>query len=181
MTAMCPAIETKFQLNMTIDKAYPQIYKILEELALSDLTISKEIPSPSGTQPRKPSFVVLNYTSPRGLITRDNRQIELSLREVEGNTIVSLKWFYPTYEAQRQSSSDLSRAIFSKRAVKVEQNTASLVEEFKSRVGATEVSAESVKEIIKEKTVIVKIRCPYCHNLYDEILTNVLIVERMRK
>jgi len=26
------------------------------------------------------------------------------------------------------------------------------------------------KEIIKEKEVIVKIRCPYCHNLYDETL-----------
>lgn len=24
------------------------------------------------------------------------------------------------------------------------------------------------KEIVKEKEVIVKIRCPYCHNLYDE-------------
>jgi hypothetical protein len=170
MTAMCPAIETKFQLNMTIDKAYPQIYKTLKELGLNNLTLTKEIPFPSGTQPRKPSFVVLNYTSPRGLITRDKRQIELSLREVEGNTIVSVKWFYPTYEAQRQSSSDLARTIFSKRAVRAEQNTASLVEELKSRVGATEITAESVKEIIKEKTVIVKIRCPYCANLYDETL-----------
>jgi len=26
------------------------------------------------------------------------------------------------------------------------------------------------KEIIKEKEVIVKVRCPYCHNLYDETL-----------
>jgi rubrerythrin len=60
--------------------------------------------------------------------------------------------------------------IFSKRAVRAEQDTASLVEEFKNRVGATEITAESVREIIKEKTVIVKVRCPYCSNLYDEAL-----------
>jgi hypothetical protein len=32
--------------------------------------------------------------------------------------------------------------------------------------------AESVKEkeIVREKEVIVKIRCPYCHNVYDETL-----------
>jgi hypothetical protein len=170
MTEMCPAIETKFQLNMTIDRAYPQIYKTLSELGLNGLTITREIPVPSGTQPRKPSFVVLNYTSPRGLITSDNRQIELSLREVEGNTIVSVKWFYPNYEVARQSTSQFTRAIYSKRAVRVEQDTASLVEEFKSRVGATEITAESVREIIKEKTVIVKVRCPYCRGLYDEAL-----------
>jgi hypothetical protein len=170
MTAMCPAIETRFQLNMTVDKVYRQIYKTLSELGLNNLAITREIPFPSGTQPRKPSFVVLNYTSPRGLITRDNRQIELSLREVEGNTIVSVKWFYPTYEVARQSTSQLARAIYSKKAIRVEQDTASLVEEFRSRAGATEIVAESVKEIIKEKTVIVKVRCPYCRNLYDEAL-----------
>jgi hypothetical protein len=155
---------------MTVDRAYSQIYKTLMGLGLNDLTITREIPFPSGTQPRKPSFVVLNYASPRGLITRDNRQIEFSLREVEGNTVVSVKWFYPTYEVARQSTSQLTRAIYSKRAINVEQDTASLVEEFKSRVGATEIIAESVREIIKEKTVIVKVRCPYCANLYDEAL-----------
>jgi hypothetical protein len=35
---------------------------------------------------------------------------------------------------------------------------------------ATEEKEEKArqKEVIKEKEVIVKIRCPYCHNLYDE-------------
>lgn len=167
---MCPAIETKFQLNMTIDRAYPQIWKTLRELGLNDLAVTREIFSPTRTQSRKPSFVVLNYASPRGLITRDNRQIEFSFREVEGNTIVSVKWFYPTYEVARQSTSQLARVIYSKRAVRVEQDTSSLVEEFKSRVGATEITAESVREITKEKSIIVKIRCPYCSNLYDEAL-----------
>jgi hypothetical protein len=115
------------------------------------LIVAKEIPLPSGTEPRKPSFVVFNYSLPSGLFKEDYRNIEISLREVERNTIVSLKWFYSAYEGE-------------------EDETASLVEEFKSRVGATEVTTDSVKEIIKEKTVIVKVRCPYCSNLYDEAL-----------
>jgi hypothetical protein len=158
---------------MTIDKAFSQIYWTLRNIGLNDLTIAREIPYPS-SQIRKPTFVVFNYTSPRGLITRDNRQIEVSLREVEGNTIVSVKWFYPTYEVQRQSTNEWARLIYSKRAVGVEQNTSLLVEEFKSRVGATEITAETVREIVKEKTVIVKVRCPYCAFLYDEALDKCL-------
>ena len=49
--------------------------------------------------------------------------------------------------------------------------TERLFEELKSRIGAIEVPlVEEEKEIIKEKEVIVKIRCPYCHNLYDGTL-----------
>ena len=32
----------------------------------------------------------------------------------------------------------------------------------------TNTETATVREIIKEKVVIVKIRCPYCHKLYDE-------------
>jgi DNA-directed RNA polymerase subunit RPC12/RpoP len=48
-----------------------------------------------------------------------------------------------------------------------------MVEKFKSRVGATEITQDQqvvIKEIIKESQVVVKIRCPYCANLYDESL-----------
>jgi formate dehydrogenase maturation protein FdhE len=34
----------------------------------------------------------------------------------------------------------------------------------------TKSKSETTKEIIKEKEVIVKIRCPYCHHTYNEIL-----------
>jgi Zn finger protein HypA/HybF involved in hydrogenase expression len=33
-----------------------------------------------------------------------------------------------------------------------------------------EETAVTEKEIVREKEVIVKIRCPYCHGLYDELL-----------
>jgi hypothetical protein len=38
----------------------------------------------------------------------------------------------------------------------------------KEQLAAGTSQESSNKEIIKEKEVIVKIRCPYCHNLYDE-------------
>jgi hypothetical protein len=34
----------------------------------------------------------------------------------------------------------------------------------------TQSTAAREKEIIREKEVIVKVRCPYCHKLYDETL-----------
>lgn len=34
------------------------------------------------------------------------------------------------------------------------------------------------KEIIREKEVIVKVKCPYCHQLYNETLDECLVVER---
>jgi hypothetical protein len=60
-----------------------------------------------------------------------------------------------------------------KRAREAEQKTTILVEELKSRINATEITSDQeavIKEIIKEKEVIVKVRCPYCSNLYDETL-----------
>jgi len=33
-----------------------------------------------------------------------------------------------------------------------------------------ELVKETEKEVVKEKEVIVKVRCPYCHKLYDETL-----------
>ena len=35
---------------------------------------------------------------------------------------------------------------------------------------AAEEKAVTEREIVREKEVIVKIRCPYCHGLYDEVL-----------
>jgi DNA-directed RNA polymerase subunit RPC12/RpoP len=156
---------------MTVEKAYSLIFKTVRELGISDLAIIREIPSPSGTSPRKPSYVLLQYK--KGLLGLDRRQIELSFGDKQTKTVVSLKWLYPAYEHQRKSSDGLTLALWNRKARQTEQDTVILVEELKSRIGAAEVDAYEeviVKEIIKEKQVIVKVRCPYCANLYDEAL-----------
>jgi hypothetical protein len=73
-----------------------------------------------------------------------------TFKEIAGGTVVLLKWRYPSQE---------------------EPETTSLFEGLKNRLAPTEIASDEeprVKEIIKEKQVIVKIRCQYCKNLYEE-------------
>jgi rRNA maturation endonuclease Nob1 len=42
--------------------------------------------------------------------------------------------------------------------------------EGRKSLSSTEIPKISEKEVITKTTVIVKIRCPFCHNLYDETL-----------
>jgi len=167
---MCPAVEAKFQLNMKVEEAYSLIWKTLNELGKTNLSIIREIPAPSGTAPRKPSYVLLEYRL--GLLGIDRRQIGLSFQDNQTRTIVSLKWSYPAYESQRKSNTGLTGALWERKARQAEQATVIIVEELKSLIGATEITNDetAVKEIIKETQVIVKVRCPYCANLCDEAL-----------
>ena len=38
----------------------------------------------------------------------------------------------------------------------------------KRKIETDAADKTSIREIIKEKEVIIKVRCPYCHKLYDE-------------
>jgi hypothetical protein len=156
---------------MTLDKTYSLIYYTINQLAETNVTIVREIPQASSNSIRKPSFVLLEYR--KGLLGMSRYQIELTLRDRQTKTVVSLKWFYPTYEQQIQSNDGLTRRVWMKRAREAEERTRINIEELKSRINATEITSDEearVKEIIKEKEVIVKVRCPYCKNLYDETL-----------
>lgn len=174
MESLCPVVEARFQLEAKIENAYSLIYKTVNELVGSGLSVAREIPTPSGTSPRKPSYVILEYSSPRGLISSDRRQIELNFNDNGTRTIVSIKWSYPTYDYQLESlDRGMVRGIWARRAREVKEQTERLIGELKGRIGAREVAQDEemvVKEIIKEKQVIVKVRCPYCKSLYDESL-----------
>jgi len=168
---VCPAVESKFQLNMKVEEAYGLIWRTLVELGKTNLRIVREIPALSGNSPRKPSYALLEYSL--GLIGLDKRQIELTFGDRQTCTIVSLRWFYPTYERQRTSNDGLTGMLWDRKARSAEQATVTMVEELKSRIGATEITQDQqvvVKEIIKESQIVVKVRCPYCANLYDEAL-----------
>jgi NADH pyrophosphatase NudC (nudix superfamily) len=133
----------------------------------------KEIPSysPSSSAVRKPSYVLLEYR--RGLLGLYRKQIELTFNERATNTIVTVKWAYPTFENELRKSTGFSHVLNERNAREAKQNTVWAVEELKSRLGGTEITEDepiAVKEIIKEKQVIVKVRCEYCGNLYDESL-----------
>jgi hypothetical protein len=99
--------------------------------------------------------VALEYTP--GGYGRLARQIVLTFQEKENNTIVSLEWFYPTLELG-MITGQIPEAIERR------------ITELKIRIGAKDLEESLVKEVIKEKEVIVKVRCPYCANLYDASL-----------
>jgi hypothetical protein len=171
---LCPAIESRFQLDARIENAYGKVFYAINDLVGGGLWVQKEIPLPLGTSPRKPSYVVLQYSSYRGLLSRDERQIELNFTDKGARTLVSMKWFYPTYDYQIQSlDKGMVRGLWARRAAEVRERTEHLMAEFKGRIGAQEIAEgeeTETKEIIREKQVIVKIRCQYCSNLYDESL-----------
>jgi hypothetical protein len=165
-----PAIEAKFQVGLKAVNAFNAVLKELAELGITDFKIIKEIPLPSPSSSRKPSYVLLEYRL--GRFGFDRRQIELFFNENPTNTVISVKWHYPTYE------NDIARARAERKEKEAKQDTIRLVEILKSRMGAIEIAKDeatvakttSVKEIIKEIQVVVKVRCPYCLKLYDETL-----------
>jgi hypothetical protein len=154
---VCPnAIEGKYSLNVKPKESFSVIQKALTEMQLKDFKIKKSIPF---------SYILVEYKA--GWL--DKRQIEFLLEDKQSYTQVSIKWFYPSAEfLQSWGVKKEMRAWEEEEKYKTER----LFEELKSRIGATEIQPSILKEkeLIKEKEVIVKIRCPYCHNLYDETL-----------
>jgi hypothetical protein len=170
MLAMSSSIETRFQVNQKAGEALDLIWKALGDMGLSGLTNVKEIPSYTGPSVvRRPSYVLLEYKL--GLFGLDSREIELTFSERPSKTLISVKWSYPTFESERRRGpSGLLGLLYERNARDTRQNTVWAVEELKSRVGGAEIVDDepAVREIIKEKEVIAKIRCEYCGILFDE-------------
>lgn len=172
---MSSSIVSKFQVNQKTEDAYSQVWNALTEVlrstGINNLTILQEIPYSSNSAVRKPSYVLLQYR--RGLLGLSWRQIELKFSERATYTIVSISWAYPTFEYEIKSNGGFTQALWMRNASNARQGTINAVEWVKNRVGGLEITESelvNVKEIIKEKQVIVKVRCEYCGNLYDECL-----------
>ena len=162
---MCPkAMERRYSLNVRPEESFSLVQKALAELNLKDLKIKKSVPS---------SYILVEYKA--GWL--DKRQIEFTFKDEQTKTEVSIRWFYPSYEILESMAKKKEEIALVKAGEETEKHKIErLFEELKSRIGATDISAvkeeREVKEteIIREKEVSVKVRCPYCHNLYDETL-----------
>jgi hypothetical protein len=165
---VCPDIQTTFELNMNVTKAYASLFNTIRDLVGTSLKVEREIPN---TPERKPSFVMLKYKYSWKLLAWAS--ISINFRDKGERTIVDIKWAYPDYKHQIETNDGPTRILWQRNASRAYEKTLIMVEELKSRIGATEITEEeavAVKETIKEKTVTVKVRCPYCANLYDEAL-----------
>ena len=88
----------------------------------------------------------------------------MAFQEKQDKTIVSSKWFYPAQQYQQGSILELTNDSL------IDAQIEQTVAELKSKIGAVDLEEGSVKEVIRENEVIVKIRCSHCNNLYDETL-----------
>ena len=60
--------------------------------------------------------------------------------------------------------------IWLEKAVKRQENEKETEDINIDRIRRPNLEKTIVREIVKEKEVIVKIRCPYCHKVYDETI-----------
>jgi rubrerythrin len=153
---------------MDAAKAYAELLNRIRDLVGSSLKVEKEIPY---TPERKPNFVILKYKYSWALFAWAS--ISINFRDKGERTIVDMKWAYPDYNHEIATNGGLTRALYQRRAANAYETAVTMVENLKSLTGTTEITEEeaaTTKEIIREKTVIVKVRCPYCANLYDEAL-----------
>lgn len=87
------------------------------------------------------------------------------LKEKPPKTEISIKWFYPSYAAFKSLSGDTEYLILEQSEKEERHKTERLFEEFKNRIKAIELPEVELekkvkeKEIIREKEVIVKVRC----------------------
>jgi hypothetical protein len=159
-------LEEKFLLNARIEECSPMVMKALNQLGLKRVAIKREVP---------PHYLMAECDFGWG---HGKRKIEFVFKESQNGSEVSLKWPYAVdMGITNEKTRKRMETIWEGRKQKIK----SIIEEFKSRVGAIDMPAteqdkvqEKVreKEIIREKEVIVKIRCPYCHRLYDETLNS---------
>lgn len=152
------AIEGICWLDKKLEESFSLVQGVLAELNLKELKTKKLV---------HPSYILVEYKA--GWL--DKRQIEFVFKDRGTKTEVSIKWFFPSVEhLESWGVKKEMKGWEEEERHKIER----LFEELKSRIGATDISPEkeekTVREIIKEKEVLVKIRCSYCHNLYDETL-----------
>lgn len=151
-------LEEKFLLNARIEECSSLVMKALNELGFKQVTIKREAP---------PRYLLAECDFGWG---HGKRKLEFIFKETQNGSEVSLKWPY-TLDIGITDEKTRKRMEIHWEGRK--QKIKSLVEEFKGRIGAIEIPVvfqekPQEKEIIREKEVIVKIRCPYCHGLYDE-------------
>jgi rubrerythrin len=163
---MCPYIvERKYFLSKKREDAFSLVQQALNKLDLKEMQVKKSVP---------PSYLVIKYKAGWA----DKREVEFVIEDRENGSEVSIKWFV------QSTTEDLSALGFSEKDKKmievfsrpVRESMERMFEEIKHMIGARDIKAPEPektlkeKEIIKEKEVVVKIRCSYCNNLYDETL-----------
>jgi hypothetical protein len=167
-------IQKKFIINKSNEETFAVTQKALAELGLKNLKTQKSV---------KGSYLLVEYKE--GFMQKG--EVEFNFSPGQLKTEFSIKWSSPSNQDDQSSENDedndlgegaeivvsIFSSIMNRRKSKL--NPQQLIEALKNKIGAKEISASAgnniAKEVMKEKEVIVKLRCNNCRNIFDETLT----------
>ncbi len=118
------SLEEKYQVNAGIEEAQRRVQKALDELGLKNVTVKKHVP---------PRYLLVEYSP--GWVGK-TFEIEFLFKETKTGTEVAVKWPY----TKELPSKDETPSAFRKQQEETRRKTERLIEEFKRKIGATDIA-----------------------------------------
>ena len=133
-------LEGKYLLNTRIEECSPLVKKALNEVGLKNVAVKKEVP---------PRYLLIEYSP--GWVGKA-LEIEFVFKEKQNGTEVSVKWPFASEIPSFIDDKD-HVTLLKKHEEERKQTAERLIEEFKKRIGATDIRvAEEGNVLQKRKT-----------------------------
>jgi hypothetical protein len=118
------SLEETYQVNAGIEEAQMRVQKALDEVGLKNVTVKKHVP---------PRYLLVEYSP--GWVGK-TFEIEFLFKETKTGTEVAVKWPY----TKELPSKDETPGAFRKQQEETRRKTERLIEEFKRKIGATNIT-----------------------------------------
>jgi len=119
-------LEGKYLVTTPIEKCFSLVQKALNEVGLKNVTVRKEV---------FPNYLLVQYNP--GWVGK-SLEIEFFFKQVEDGTEIFVKWPYAEKFPPPEDVEHL--AIYKQFEEERKQKMESLIERFKNRIGATDIS-----------------------------------------
>ncbi|HVO85634.1 MAG TPA: hypothetical protein VMT06_00760 [Candidatus Eisenbacteria bacterium] len=118
-------LQGKYLVNRPIQECSLLVQEALDELGMKDVTVRKEVP---------PRYLLVQYSP--GWVGK-NFEIEFFFKERENGTEINVKW--PYAEEVPPPGEDKYVSMYTQLEEERKQKMKKLIEDFKSKIGATEI------------------------------------------
>jgi hypothetical protein len=118
------SLEETYQVNAGIEEAQIRVQNALDEVGLKNVTVKKHVP---------PRYLLVEYSP--GWVGK-TFEIEFLFKETKTGTEVAVKWPY----TKELPSKDEVPSAFRKQQEETRRKTERLIEEFKRKIGATDIT-----------------------------------------
>jgi hypothetical protein len=131
-------LEEKYLVKTRIEECSPLIKKALDEVGLKNVAVKKEVP---------PRYLLLQYSP--GWVGKA-LEIEFVFTETKNGTEVSVKWPFASEIPPFIDDKD-HVTLLKKREEEKKQTAERLIEEFKKRIGATDIPVAEEGNVLQER------------------------------